>query len=116
MRQYMSHDVIVQLNMYAADSWVVLLIRFMRDSVKSNPAHLFSPLNHSNVGEGTAAASHLSRAVRPGTTPWLFISWMLGATGENREMRNVGMLHTTVLKKNPKTSVLSPAQGLKEIT
>lgn len=51
--------------------------------------HLFSPLYHSNVGAGTAVASHLSRAVRPRPIPWIFISWMVGATGENEEIRRV---------------------------
>lgn len=61
-----------------------------RQLIQSNWAHLFSPLYHSNVGEGTAATSHLSRAVRPRPTQWLFISWMAGATGGNKEIRNVG--------------------------
>lgn len=60
-----------------------------RTITQSNKAHLFSPLYHSNVGEGTAAASHLSRAVRPRPTPWLFISWIDGATGENTDIRTL---------------------------
>lgn len=62
--------------------------------------HLFSPLYHSNVGAGTAAASHLSRAVRPRPIPWLFISWMVGATGEYEEIRHVVRSQTPNWKKH----------------
>lgn len=50
-------------------------------------AHLFSPLYHSNVGGGTAAASHLIKAVRPRATPLLLISWIDGATGGTESHR-----------------------------
>lgn len=58
--------------------------------------HLFSPLYHSNVGAGTAVASHLSRAVRPRPIPWIFISWMVGATGEYEEIKRVVRSQTPV--------------------
>lgn len=51
--------------------------------------HLFSLLYHSYFGAGTAAASHLSRALRPSPIPWLFISWMVGATEEYKEIKRV---------------------------
>lgn len=69
--------------------------------------HLFSLLYHSYVGAGMAAASHLSRALRPRPIPWLFISWIVGATGEYEEIKCV------VRSKHPlqEPAVLSAARG-----
>lgn len=66
--------------------------------------HLFSPLYHSNVGEGTAAASHLSRAVRPRPTPWLFISWIDGGTEESKEIGNLSRITHNIIMRHQNTS------------
>lgn len=45
-------------------------------------SYLFLPLYHSKAGEGTAAASHLRRALRPGPAPVNFTSCIVGGTVE----------------------------------